>query len=111
MTIADYYRKRVRHTVMPPILAAIAVTFAAAITINSKGPHPTVYWTFVGAWLILMTWAFVAWNQIPCPRCGKRLGPISIPKSPLSRRMMGKYSCCPHCRVSVGEPMQAAPEL
>jgi hypothetical protein len=97
MTIREYIKRRFRNLLVVPVVA-LAVGVLLRITL----PHRPFVITATGLGF-LAAFAWTVWNvgRIACPRCSVRLGSSAM----VFATMNPKFRKCPHCGVSLDEPM------
>jgi hypothetical protein len=97
MTIRDHLKRR-RNKVALLVLPGVALCVLSAVF------APDSFWL---NWLSLATLfaglvaVIVLLNRTPCPQCQRPLGSIAA----RAANGWAKTAHCPHCRVSLDEPM------
>jgi hypothetical protein len=101
MTIRDHLKRR-RNTAVLLLLPGIVFCVVSAVL------TPDSFWL---NWLSLaslfagLVAVIVLLNRMPCPQCQRSLGLIGA----RAANGWAKTAHCPHCRISLDEPMKAAP--
>ena len=106
MTIRQYIKRRFRDMLLVVVGAYALLQALWACIAHWPQAFSAPPWIFVAAGAPLIFWAamlwfFIMWIRFPCPRClrplrGEVLSVVTSNK---------KIHRCPHCRVSLDEPV------
>jgi endogenous inhibitor of DNA gyrase (YacG/DUF329 family) len=101
MTIREYLKRRGNR--LTNWFMASLVTSVLCV-VFARNNFPLLYSSIVLMFGMMLVLIF-GMSRTPCPRCGKRLGnTASAANNPFSKRAQ----FCPHCGLSVDEPMESA---
>jgi hypothetical protein len=99
MTISDYLKRRRNNAVLLVLPGIVFCVLSAVLAPDSFWLN----WLSLAALFAGLVAVIVLLYRTPCPRCQRPLGSIG------ARAANGwtKTAHCPHCRVSLDEPMES----
>jgi hypothetical protein len=107
MTIREYVGRRgrlVRNLSFFWIVLPVALVFAFPVQAKTSG----IAWLVVGYLAMVAVRYAIAW-QTKCPRCSASLHKITMKAA--GPNFGGTIDSCPHCGVSLDEPMESPASL
>jgi hypothetical protein len=107
MTIREYVEGRGRLAYRLTFWGFLVVAFGWAIwkTLSKNAPDPKVV---IGISCVIGVFGVMAFlKRTTCPRCNKSLSRIAARS--MNPRVTQRVKACPHCGVSLDEPMEGPP--